>query len=156
MKNINLFIKFLGVCSILIANQVFAADLDNISFEASKATRGSTISIPEKVIIDYCGDFDGCTLRLGMHDWDGTRRVASRESLFYYDIVTKNWRASLSDKMGRNNSVSTEHVIHAWACYFTDGAFSAWANQSDYTDDFGLLSWNDSGFNANCRLTIID
>jgi hypothetical protein len=116
--------------------------------------RGTTVTIPESTIRDLCGDWDGCTLRLGMYNWDGTRRTASRDSLFYYDNATRTWRASAGDKAGKNNNQVTEHAMQAWACYFTDGEYISWFNRGDFDTNFGLLSWNQ--YNATCKLTIID
>jgi len=116
--------------------------------------RGTTVEIPETTIRDLCGDWDGCTLRIGMYNWDGTLRTASRDSLFYYNTSTKNWRASVGDKAGTNNNHTTQHVMKAWACYFTDGEYNSWTNRGDFDTNFGLLSWNQ--YNATCKLTIID
>jgi hypothetical protein len=91
---------------------------------------------------------------MGMYNWDGTRRTASRSSLFYYNRGNKNWRAERSDKAGTNDNNVTEHVMQAWACYFTDGEYKNWYNRGDYDLNFGLLSWNQ--YRATCKLTIID
>ncbi len=128
-----------------------------VAYYAPKSTRGNTTVIPESVIIDYCGDDDGCEVRLVMYDWDGTNRSASREFLVYYNSQTKNWRSS-ADLSGTNNdglvnSVSN-HLFYAWDCYFTDATYSNW-NSKDDNLDFGLLSWN-TAYNAECRLFIYD
>jgi hypothetical protein len=117
-------------------------------------SRGTTVAIPEKTVYDLCGDWDGCTLRMGMYNWDGTYRTASRSSLFYYNRWNKTWRAERDDRYGTNNNNVTEHVMHAWACYFTDGEYISWYNRGDFDLDFGLLSWNQ--YDADCKLTIID
>jgi len=124
------------------------------SYTASSAGRGTSVPIPEQVIIDLCGDWDGCTLRMGMYNWDGTRRTASREALFYYDTLTRNWRTSYGDASGSNNDNVTQHVMNAWACYFTDGEYISWFNRGDFDTNFALLSWNQ--YVATCKLTIID
>ncbi len=115
---------------------------------------GYTVAIPEQDIAYLCGDFDGCTLRMGMYNWDGSGRTASRESLFYYNSSTKTWRASAGDTAGLNGNGVTEHVMQAWSCYFTDGQYSGFSDLGDYNPNFGLLSWNQ--YYASCRLTIID
>lgn len=124
------------------------------TYTASVSTRGTTVNIPEKTVSDLCGDWDGCELRMGMYNWDGTGRTASREALFYYNIATKTWRSSWGDWAGTNNNSVTEHVMHAWACYFTDGEYINWFNRGDFDLNFGLLSWNQ--YVATCKLTIID
>jgi hypothetical protein len=145
-------VSFLAVvCALLVVGEAHAQS--RISYSAGKSSRGSTINISESVIETYCGDFDGCTIRLGMNDWDGTGRTASREFLFYYNNSNRNWRAS-NDAAGRNDDNTTQHVYQAWACYFTDGYYTDWTNNGDYNTYFGLLSWNQ--YDANCYITIID
>lgn len=116
--------------------------------------RGTSVNIPEQTVSDLCGDWDGCSLRMGMYNWDGTYRTASRDSLFYYNSWNKTWRASAGDAAGTNNNGVTEHVMNSWACYFTDGWYINWANIGDIDTGFALLSWNQ--YNATCKLTIID
>jgi hypothetical protein len=123
-------------------------------YYAWSSGRGNTVNIPEQTIRDLCGDWDGCNLRMAMHNWDGTRRTASRSSLFYYNRSNKNWRAEREDKAGANNNRTTQHIMKAWACYFTDGLYTGWTNRGDWNLNFGLLSWNQ--YNASCILTIID
>jgi hypothetical protein len=114
------------------------------------------VPIPEETIIQLCGDIDGCSIRMGMYNWDGRGNTASRYTLFFYNSSTKMWRSSLSDKYGQNNNRTTEHIIDTspWSCYFTDGQYGNWKNNGDNDLAFGLLSWNQ--YNATCRLTIID
>lgn len=121
---------------------------------AWKSTRGYSVNISEQTVSDLCGDWDGCTLRMGMYDWDGTARTASRDSLFYYNASTKTWRASEGDAWGHNGNGVTEHIMNAWACYFTDGAYFSWRDYGDFDVNFALLSWNQ--YDATCKLTIID
>ncbi len=116
--------------------------------------RGTSVNISELTVSDLCGDWDGCTLRMGMYNWDGTARTASRDSLFYYNVSAKTWRASEGDAAGTNNNGVTEHIMNSWACYFTDGWYINWANIGDIDVNFALLSWNQ--YNATCKLTIID
>ena len=51
------------------------------TYTAWSSQRGSTVNIPEATVKALCGDWDGCTLRMGMYNWDGTGRTASRDSL---------------------------------------------------------------------------
>jgi hypothetical protein len=124
------------------------------SYEALSSNRGTTVQIPEQTIISLCGDSDGCSLRIGMYDWDGTARTASRETLFYYNGTTKTWRSSSGDISGTNGNHVTEHPLNAWSCYFTDAQYTNWVDNSDTDLNFGLMSWNQ--YVATCRLTIID
>jgi hypothetical protein len=124
------------------------------TYTAWKYQRGSTVTIPERVVYDLCGDWDGCTLRIGLYNWDGNGRTASRSSLFYYNRYNKTWRSERDDRQGTANNNVTEHAMHAWSCYFTDGEYQRWHNRGDFDLDFGLLSWDQ--YNADCKLTIID
>lgn len=138
------------------AESAYAYEIANErqTYTAWSSGRGTSVNIPELTVYDLCGDWDGCTLRMGMYNWDGTGRTASRDSLFYYNTWAKTWRASEGDVAGTNNNGVTEHIMNSWACYFTDGQYTSWWNQGDFDLNFGLLSWNQ--YNATCKLTIID
>ena len=127
---------------------------NRVTYTAERTNRGTTTPIPIKVIEKLCGDADGCELRLGMHNWDDTGRIASRSSLFYYNKQNRNWRAEVGDPAGTDANNVIQHAFHAWACYFTDGAYAKFVQKGDAAVGFGLLSWTE--FNADCVLTIID
>ncbi len=136
------------------------SSVDRKHYFVSREQRGTSLAIPEQDIIDLCADEDGCKLRIGLEGWDGengpnSHRIASRESLFYYHAETKKWRASAGDVQGENNNNVTQHIMSPWACYFTDGQHINWKDVSDKDNNFWLLSWSD-GYDAHCRLTIID
>lgn len=151
----NLIINTVALIGLMVvySSSSFAAN-ERQTFTAWNSQRGTTVNIPESTIKHLCGDWDGCTLRMGMYNWAGNGRTASRGSLFYYNNWTKTWRAERSDKSGKNNDNVTQHVMNAWACYFTDGEYRSWFNRGDFDLNFGLLSWNQ--YNATCKLTIID
>lgn len=146
----------LSILATCFAGNTFAYEYayERQTYTAWNSSRGSTVNIPESTISDLCGDWDGCTLRLGMYNWDGSARTASRSSLSYYNRANKNWRSERSDSAGTNDNNVTQHLMQAWACYFTDGEYINWYNRGDYDLNFGLLSWNQ--YNATCKLTIID
>jgi hypothetical protein len=127
---------------------------DSSTYTAYTSQRGSTVTIPAARVAELCGDTDGCEIRMGMYNWDGTGRTASRSSLFYYNASTGTWRAERNDAAGTTDNNTTEHVMNAWSCYFTDGYYSSWYNHGDINKDFGVLSWNQ--YNATCRVTLID
>jgi hypothetical protein len=127
---------------------------DRVTYAISKNQRGSSVPIKQEHIRAFCGDMDGCSVRIGMHNWDDTGRVASRQFLFFYNPVNKVWRADAGDNAGTDSNNSTEHVNTSWACYLTDGTYSNWQNKGDGGEGFALLSWNQ--YNADCWLTIID
>jgi len=129
---------------------------DRVFYEASHLQRGTTTPVKEADVIRLCGDKDGCTIRMGMHNWDNTERVASREFLFFYNPNPNNktWRSSYGDFAGTNSNSVVEHVAGPiWSCYFTDGEYANHAAK-DTSSDFGLLSWDQ--YNADCWMTIID
>ncbi|MEM9493619.1 MAG: hypothetical protein AAGC55_31005 [Myxococcota bacterium] len=128
--------------------------LDRTTYHAYKHLRGTTTHIHQDVVRDLCGDEDGCTLRLGMHDWDGLGRTASRSNLLYYNPDNRRWRTENGDQIGTDYDNTTEHIMQTWSCYFTDSRFVNWSSYNDISAGFGLLSWNQ--YNADCRLTIID
>ena len=147
------------ICALAIATTLMgltdaAHASDSSTYTAWSSQRGSTVTIPESRVRQLCGDWDGCTIRIGMYNWNGTRRTASRESLFYYDSYTGNWRAEKGDTQGTTDNNATQHIIKAWSCYFTDGYYSQWYNHGDINKDFGVLSWNQ--YNATCKVTLID
>ena len=125
-----------------------------VTYSVGKDARGTTLAIPEFVIAILCGDGDGCELRLGMHDWDSSGRVASRSALLYYNTVNRAWRSSHGDWAGRDDDGVTTHIMQAWSCYLTDGEYANWANLADGSVGFGLLSW--SQYIAECQITIVD
>jgi len=123
------------------------------TFYACRINRGNTTAILESEVIKYCSQTDGCIVRIGMHNWDDTGRVASRHFLFFYNPVSHTWRTEAGDVQGTNMNNTTEHVNNSWSCYFTDGKFANFVNQGDVDSDFALLSWNQ--YNADCFLTLI-
>ena len=135
----------------LIASSASAQD--RVTYSAY--TRGTSVTIPETKVAELCGDIDGCTVRIGMYNWDGKGRTASRSSLFFYNKYTKNWRAERDDAEGTTDNGSTEHIVKAWSCYFTDGYYKNWTNHGDFNRNFAVLSWNQYNARA-CRVTLID
>lgn len=127
---------------------------DRATFFATRGQRGTSQDIPERRVIELCGDRDGCSVRIGMHNWDDTGRVASRETLLYYNRRNKVWRAEAGDTAGTNENNVTEHVIQAWACYLTDGRYENWGERRDSDATFGVLSWNQ--YNADCFVVLVD
>src|SRR5215469_8099703 len=73
-------------------------------YVADRTHRGTTTRIPEADVIKYCSDKSGCIVRIGMHNWDDTGRVASRHFLFFYNKDTGVWRSESGDIQGTNNN----------------------------------------------------
>lgn len=135
------------------------------SLEVSKSERFTTKPLDMKRIEYLCGDMDGCQVRLGMFNWDGQMRLASRTSMFYYNKDTRRWRSealnpdvaagSRPDFEGEDFNGGTQHVAQAWACYITDGEYNNRA-ESDSKRGLGLLGWDSFGYNADCWATFVD
>src|SRR5580704_6389202 len=96
------------------------------TFYACRTLRGTTTPILEEEVKKYCSTTNGCIVRIGMHNWDDTGRVASRHFLFFYNPVSHTWRSEAGDIQGTNMNNVTEHVNNSWSCYFTDGQYSNW------------------------------
>ena len=135
---------------------------DRITRVATKNQRGTSIGFPRPDVVRLCGDQDGCSVRIGMHNWDDTGRVASRDFLFFYNPRSHVWRASRavtgaagpeSDMAGTDSNNNGEHVGYAWGCYLTDAEYVDGAH-TDGVLGFGVLSW--TNWNADCWITLID
>ena len=138
----------------LLALTVPALASDTSTYAAYTWQRGTTVAIPTARVSQLCGDGDGCEVRVGMFNWDGSGRTASRGSLFYYNPSLRTWRAEAGDAAGTSGNQVTEHVLNAWSCYLTDGYYTNWTNHGDINTGFAVLSWNQ--YNANCYITLID
>ena len=136
------------------SDYTISAGSDRASFFISRNQRGDSVPIDHDKLVSFCGDQDGCSVRIGMHNWDNTGRVASREFLFFYNPRNGVWRSSLGDAAGTDSDNRTTHPNRSWACYMTDGVYRNFANRGDTAPGFGLLSWRQ--YNADCWLTIID
>jgi hypothetical protein len=137
---------------------------DRVTYQALYSQHQTTTPVPLADVTRLCGDKDGCSIRMGMFNWDGAGRVASRDFLFFYNGSNRAWRASQAvgiasgynqpgDPAGLDNNQVVEHVNQTWSCYFTDGEYSN-GNGSDLVAGFGLLSWTQ--YAADCWMTIID
>jgi hypothetical protein len=121
------------------------------TYVALRTQQGTGTTVPEEDIIKHCSDKAGCNIHLGMYNWDGQARVASRQFLFYYNRDTGAWRTS-DDIQGTNANNVVEQVYQSWNCYFTDGVYVN-ASGTDQDGRFNVLSW--SPYNADCWLTIM-
>jgi hypothetical protein len=145
----------------------------HLSLTAAKYD-GSTRQIPQPVIVDLCGDPDGCQFRLGMTRWTlgSETETASITGIMYYSTSDGHWRTSLvglqglelisKEAGGVDGNKKTEHVGDAWAtCFFTDSPYSKYQDQSDPSIGMYLLVWKNDRDNyrnagRTCELTLID
>jgi len=126
---------------------------DRITVRVTKSEIGTSRTVDDRYLIAFCADLDGCTVRIGMYNWDNGGQVASRETLFFLNSANRKWRASAGDTAGTDGDAVIQHVITAYSCYFTDGQYKNRTGQ-DNTAGFELLSW--TNYTAECWLTIID
>lgn len=131
-----------------------ASGTDRYTLEVTRTDRGTSKPLDMTKVEQLCGDMDGCSVRIGLYNWDDTGRVASREFLLFYNKQNHAWRASAGDTAGADMNNVTEHVNQSWSCYLTDGEYKNWNDLGDAGRGFGLLAWDQ--YNGGCFLTIID
>ncbi len=128
--------------------------------EATKREVLNTVPLDMDRIYDLCRDKEGCNVTVGMRDLrskDAPGEVASTGPHRLFLSQTSNyWRLS-TNAVGEDGNGTTEHILNAWDCYFTDGEFVSGSN-TDYSVQFGLLNWNDTYKDPNmvCILIIED
>ncbi|MBT5847498.1 MAG: hypothetical protein HOH86_12975 [Verrucomicrobiales bacterium] len=145
-------VKVNGRGDLITSGHIEADNVGRITYRNN--TSNTSVPIDESVVIRYCGDIDGCQVRIGMFNWDTSRRSTSRSYLFYYDAQTRNWRAS-NDAWGTAGAGNTQHALHVWSCYFTDGQYANGTDLGDTNNNMNLLNWNEY-VNETCFITLID
>lgn len=119
----------------------------------------STVPLDMNIIVELCGDEDGCMVRGLMRKWSNNTQTeaASRGPyIFTYNDADGHWR--LYDNTGVDGSGGTQHVWQWWDCYLTDGNYSNGSNLGDPGKGLGLLNWNSdySYTNKTCEITFVD
>jgi hypothetical protein len=129
-------------------------------YTVTSATAGRTFDIPQSVIIDLCGDADGCQVIMGMTRWDSTAKTetAARQFRFYYSPASGRWRASDTDTNDIDGDGGRTHVRDIYNhCYFTDGPYVNFASQGDPARGMHLLMTNEyNGTQRTCEITFMD
>jgi hypothetical protein len=131
------------------------------------STHFSSAPIPHNVILEYCGDIEGCEITLGIRQWTSSiyTAMASRTFRFYYSQVpygTGRWyrRDYYANDFNAVDGDGTEsHIVRVWHCHFSDHAYVSSAAQNDGDLSLHLLSWNNDGHNFSgrtCEITIYD
>jgi type II secretory pathway pseudopilin PulG len=129
--------------------------------EATKAVVTNTVSLDMAIVNALCKDEDGCSVTLGMRDWDSAAQpgnVASRGPYRFYISQSSNWwRLSNTDSAGNDGDGVVQHILYVWDCYFTDGTYTS-GSGSDPSVQLGLLNWNANYTDPNmvCVLDIDD
>ena len=114
-------------------------------------TTPNSVPIDDALLMQMCGDFDGCTFMLGMRDWDttvqGTNTLATigpfRLTIGATSGGRRRWDLRFVDGnaiAGTDGNSAVEHVARGWGCYFTDAKYVS-AQGTDTAVGFELLNW---------------
>lgn len=146
-----------------------SSDWGRYTVVAKKASRGTSIPLDMKRFEYLCADLDGCHVRVGMHAWDVSQNVASRDFLLFFNKDNGVWRGSIDnpdvpdfskpyphDPFGSDDDGISTPINQSWSCILTDGEFVNHQDQGDKGKGISLLSSNWGGYNANCWATFID
>lgn len=120
---------------------------------------GDTFAIPQSIINQYCADYDGCEVVIGMTRWvsNTETEMAHRRFHFHYDTSSRRWRAD-TDHWGVDGDNSATHVFDLFGyCMFTEQPYVDYAARGDNQAGFYFLVWA-PGANANrtCELSFSD
>jgi len=112
-------------------------------------------------IYNICSDGDGCTVTLGMKDWDTNQpgNIASRGPYKFFSGsgggVKSWWRVSDTDWSGKKYDDSVSHIIQAFDCFFTDASLISSGNLYDRGYNFGLYYARSSYYTDNIKCILI-
>ena len=153
-----------------VSGQSYVRSLRRYVVEAADGGNSPyTVPVDDAILVQLCGDVDGCEVSLGMRDWQtasvGPGAIASVGPYrFSFSATRPNgqryWdvRSVTSGSGGWDGNNGVDHVMVAYdTCYFTDGQYLA-ASGSDPGLGFGLLTWA-GGYTATdlgCILIIDD
>jgi hypothetical protein len=134
-----------------------------------------TKEIGEDIINSFCGDYDGCQVRLAYITPIGVASVES--TLLYYDSSTGSWRSSFGKQNSRNvfkmeNSYGVDNdnkyqpviflnPLNYHGCFFLDGdpdGESTSSSSGDHKKGFVLKTYQHSAYSDvfSCHLTLFD
>lgn len=135
------------------------------------------VSIPESVLVSYCGDEDGCTVRMGMRNWEGpagnprTSTSMGPFSFYYGDSINgvHTWRRAETVTapnasqiwhavQGVDGDGAVSHVAQDHDCYFTDATYPLGTGAITDAPGMGLLNYdaNSGAYSPVCWLVIDD
>jgi hypothetical protein len=129
-----------------------------------------SVPVNDAVLTELCQDIDGCTITLGMRDWEPTRGRGMLATVgpFLFSMSatktngTRDWdmrQQGGNSTAGTDGSGGIQHVLTPWsACYFTDGAYAGGQGLGDPDIGFALLNWHGAYDSADmvCVLIIED
>ena len=137
--------------------------LQNYILEINSTMSDDAVMIPNDILINYCGDIDGCILRGIMHYYDASYIPgATNGASFSYDPVRYTYRLEtfVSEVVAvGTDGDSTETVLwnigSPWnACYLKDGNVIAGSNQDDA--EYGIWwHWSTNGYNVAQKICVL-
>ncbi len=120
---------------------------------------GDTWAIPHDIITEYCGDYDGCDIMMGMTQWSSSlyREMAHRTFHFHYDPSSRRWRTD-NDSSGVDADNIRSHIYQIFdTCYFTERPYTDYVDGLDNQVGLYLLVWNNYNFSGRtCEMSIED
>jgi hypothetical protein len=120
---------------------------------------GDTWAIPHNLLTEYCGDYDGCDIVLGMTQWSSAlyREMAHRTFHFHYDPSSRRWRVD-NDATAVDGDNSASHIYQVFdTCYFTEGPYTDYVRGADNQAGLYLLVWNSYNYSGRtCEMSIED
>lgn len=136
--------------------QDYPMDLPRYVVEAyDNGIKPFSVPVDDTLLLQLCGDIDGCSLSLGMRNPDvrfsDNRYIMSFPYAFSVAASvngTRVWHAAGFNDAGapiapllRDGADGSENVISSGDCRFTDGAFVDGVDQGDTGPGFSLLNW---------------
>ncbi|MCL4860139.1 MAG: hypothetical protein KJZ93_12060 [Caldilineaceae bacterium] len=109
-----------------------------------------TVPVDDAILTAFCQDVDGCTIRVGMRDWDPARGKGDMVAIGPTHFIvsanrgngTRDWTYGNGAAHGNDGNGGVNHVAVAHnACYFTDGEYFNGIG-TDTAQGFGLLNWH--------------
>lgn len=164
-------IRDVGNAAGQVTRQTYDQSLRRYVVEAQDGGNSpNTVPVDDGLLVQLCGDLDGCGVTLGMRDWTSQTTgpgLLTTIGPFRFSLAATRPNGQrfwdLRNQYGGNSSFwdgngTVDHVLNAFdSCYFTDGRYQAGAG-SDPGLGFGLLNWS-GGYTAAdmvCVLIIDD
>ncbi|MCO6449627.1 MAG: hypothetical protein J5I90_02450 [Caldilineales bacterium] len=164
-------IRDVGNATGQVSHQSYPTSLRRYVVEAQDGGNSPySAAVDDGLLVQLCGDFDGCEITLGMRDYDKPNRGAGDMATigpFVFTIAETrpngqrywdNRNQGGGNNAGWDGNNGVEHVLNAFdSCYFTDGRYLA-GSGSDPGLGFSVLNWS-GGYTATdmvCVLIIND
>jgi hypothetical protein len=148
-------------------SESYAVSTRRYVLEAKDASSTPTsVPVDEAIVTAFCQDVDGCTIRVGMRDWDPARGKGDMVAIGPTHFVvsanrgngTRDWSYGNGSAHGNDGNGGVNHVVIVHnACYFTDGEYTNGIGM-DSSLGFSLLNWHGVHDSADmvCVLIIED